>query len=190
MDIFANLAVGFGVALTVNNLLYCFIGVFLGTADRRAARHRAGRDHRDAAAAHLQPRCRDCAHHAGGHLLRRAVRRLDHGDPGQPAGRVVGGRHHARRLPDGAAGARRSGARHRGDRLVHRRLRRDARGRAVLAAACRGRAELRAGRLLLADGARPDRRRRAGAAARCARRSPWWCLGSCSGSSAPTSIPA
>ncbi|MGE0036124.1 MAG: tripartite tricarboxylate transporter permease [Xanthobacteraceae bacterium] len=31
MDIFANLAVGFGVAVTVNNLLYCFVGVFLGT---------------------------------------------------------------------------------------------------------------------------------------------------------------
>ena len=31
MDIFANLALGFGVAVTVNNLLYCFVGVFLGT---------------------------------------------------------------------------------------------------------------------------------------------------------------
>ena len=31
MDVFANLAIGFGVALTVQNLLYCFAGVFLGT---------------------------------------------------------------------------------------------------------------------------------------------------------------
>ncbi|MEW6452321.1 MAG: tripartite tricarboxylate transporter permease [Pseudomonadota bacterium] len=31
MDIFTNLALGFGVAVTLNNLFYCFIGVFLGT---------------------------------------------------------------------------------------------------------------------------------------------------------------
>ena len=31
MDIFSNLALGFGVALTLQNLLYCFIGVMLGT---------------------------------------------------------------------------------------------------------------------------------------------------------------
>jgi TctA family transporter len=31
MDILGNLAFGFGVAITVQNLVYCFIGVFLGT---------------------------------------------------------------------------------------------------------------------------------------------------------------
>ena len=31
MDLFANLAIGFGVALTIQNLLYCFVGVLLGT---------------------------------------------------------------------------------------------------------------------------------------------------------------
>ena len=31
MDILANLAFGFGVAISLNNLLYCFAGVFLGT---------------------------------------------------------------------------------------------------------------------------------------------------------------
>ena len=31
MDIFSNLALGFGVAVTLQNLAYCFIGVFLGT---------------------------------------------------------------------------------------------------------------------------------------------------------------
>jgi len=31
MDILSNLAIGFGQALTFSNLLYCFIGVFLGT---------------------------------------------------------------------------------------------------------------------------------------------------------------
>jgi len=31
MDIFSNLAIGFGVAVTFKSLAYCFIGVFLGT---------------------------------------------------------------------------------------------------------------------------------------------------------------
>src|SRR5450432_4654347 len=31
MDALANLALGFGVALTLQNVVYCFIGVFLGT---------------------------------------------------------------------------------------------------------------------------------------------------------------
>jgi putative tricarboxylic transport membrane protein len=31
MELFANLATGFGVALTIQNLLYCFAGVLLGT---------------------------------------------------------------------------------------------------------------------------------------------------------------
>ncbi len=31
MDILSNLAFGFGVAISLQNLLYCFIGVFLGT---------------------------------------------------------------------------------------------------------------------------------------------------------------
>jgi len=31
VEIFSNLATGFGVALTLQNILYCFTGVFLGT---------------------------------------------------------------------------------------------------------------------------------------------------------------
>src|SRR5262245_56376234 len=31
MEILSNLAFGFGVAITLQNLFYCFIGVFLGT---------------------------------------------------------------------------------------------------------------------------------------------------------------
>ena len=31
MDVLANLAIGFGVAVTLKSLVYCFIGVFLGT---------------------------------------------------------------------------------------------------------------------------------------------------------------
>ncbi|HVE54468.1 MAG TPA: tripartite tricarboxylate transporter permease, partial [Ramlibacter sp.] len=32
MDLLSNLALGFGVAVTPINLLYCFVGVVLGTA--------------------------------------------------------------------------------------------------------------------------------------------------------------
>ena len=32
MDLIANLAHGFGVALTFNNLLFCLIGCIIGTA--------------------------------------------------------------------------------------------------------------------------------------------------------------
>src|SRR5688500_19672792 len=31
MDILEHLATGFGVAVSLNNLFYCFVGVFLGT---------------------------------------------------------------------------------------------------------------------------------------------------------------
>ena len=31
MDLLQNLILGFSVALTLQNLLYCFLGVFLGT---------------------------------------------------------------------------------------------------------------------------------------------------------------
>ena len=44
------------------------------------------------------------ADHARRHLLRRAVWRLDHRDPDQPAGRILLGRDRDRRLPDGAQG--------------------------------------------------------------------------------------
>ena len=79
-------------------------------ADRRAARHRPDRHHRDAAAADLPSRADLRPDHARRHLLRRAVWRLDHRDPGEPAGRdLLGGDLH-RRPPDGAPGPRRRGA--------------------------------------------------------------------------------
>jgi hypothetical protein len=79
-----NLIFGFGVALSWQNLLYCMIGVSVGTligvlpgiGPLAASRccpitfNVAGRR----------------ADHAGRHLLRRAVRRLHHRHPGQPAG--------------------------------------------------------------------------------------------------------
>src|SRR5262249_9599881 len=60
------------------------IGWHLG---RRSARHRLGRHHCHAAADHLRPAAGRRADHARGHLLRRAVRRLDHPRAGQHPGR-------------------------------------------------------------------------------------------------------
>ena len=71
---------------------------------RRAARHRPDRDDRHAAADHLRPAAGLGADHAVRHLLRRAVRRLDHRDPDQPPGRIGIGGDRARRLQDGAPG--------------------------------------------------------------------------------------
>ena len=121
-QLFSNLALGFATAATLDNLIFCFIGVLLGTligvlpgigplatiAMLLPATFGLPPDHR--------------ADHARRHLLRRAVRRLDDGDPGQPARRDLVGGHRARRLPDGAPGPRRPGAGDRRDRLVLRRL--------------------------------------------------------------------
>ena len=78
-------------------------------------------------------------------------------------GEIVLRRDRHRRLPDGAAGAGRAGARHRGARLVLRRHGRDLRAGAVRAAARPRRAEVRAAGVFLADRAGADRLHRAGA---------------------------
>ena len=54
MELLANLGLGFETALSPWNLLYCFIGVLLGTAVGRAAGPGADRHHRHAPAAHLR----------------------------------------------------------------------------------------------------------------------------------------
>ena len=133
-------------------------------ADRRAARHRPGRDGGDAAAADLQPRSRDLDDHARRHLLRRAIWRLDHRDPGQHSGRSPrrsSPRSTATRWRAAAAPALRSASR--------RSARSSPAPFATLLVALFSppladhRAEVPAGRLLLADGVRPDRRGGAGA---------------------------
>ena len=161
MDLFANLALGFWVAVSAAEprlLLHRCAGRH---ADRRAARHRPADHDRDAAADHLQRAAGRRAHHAGRHLLRRAVRRLDDVHPGEPARRDVVRRHLPRRLPDGAAGPRRTGAGDRGHRLVLRRHRRHAADRRVRASAGRVRPQVRRARVLLADADGPGRRGRA-----------------------------
>ena len=87
MDIFANLATGFGARRDADQSRLLPVRLPGRHPDRRAARHRTDRHHRDAAADDVRPEPARRADHAGRHLLRRAVWRLDHGDPGQPAGR-------------------------------------------------------------------------------------------------------
>ena len=126
-------------------------------ADRRTARHRPARDNRHAPADHLQRAAGRRAHHARRHLLRRAIRRLHHRHPGKSSRRDRLGHHLPRRLPDGAAGTRRTGPRHRGDRLVLRRHGRHAANRPRRAAARGGGPTLRRARILLPDADGPCR---------------------------------
>ena len=129
---------------------------------RRAARHRTDRYDRDAVADHVRPAAGLGTHHAVGHLLRRPVRRIDHRHPDQPSRRIGIGGDGARRLSDGAPGQGRPGARNSRHRVVHRRNGGDAAGRSVRAPSGGGGASVRAGRVFLADGARPRRLDRAG----------------------------
>ena len=123
MDIVHNLMLGFSVALSAENLLYCLIGRLHRDADRRAAGPRADGDGQHPVAAHLPPAADLGAHHAGRHLLRLHVRRLHIRHPHQPAGRSLARGDVARRPSDGPAGPRRRRAGHGGDRLLHRRHR-------------------------------------------------------------------
>ena len=86
MELISNLALGFSTALTFANLAYAFAGVLIGTLI--GVLPGIGPI---ATLAMLLPityctRADLCSDHAGRHLLRRAVRRFDDGNPGQPAG--------------------------------------------------------------------------------------------------------
>jgi TctA family transporter len=86
MDLLNNLALGFGVAFTWINLAYAFGGAVLGTLI--GVLPGLGPV---ATIAMLLPSiyaldATPGADHAGRHLLRRAVRRVDHGHPDQRAG--------------------------------------------------------------------------------------------------------
>ena len=157
MDILANVAQGFSVALQPVNLLACFIGVFIGTLVGVLP----GIGPVSAMSLLLpvtlagSPESRD--HHDGRHLLRLDVWRLDDLDPRQHPGRGGLGRDLPRRPPDGAAGPGRAGARHRGARLVLRRHLRDRGADARRAGARERRHRFRPGRVFQPDGARPHR---------------------------------
>ena len=86
MEFFDNLAIGFGVALNPANPRFAFVGAMVGTLI--GVLPGIGPIATIAMLLpltfHLEPV--SGLIHAGRHLLRRAVWRLDHGDPGQPAG--------------------------------------------------------------------------------------------------------
>ena len=130
-DFLNNLATGFTAAATFKNLGFALLGCLLGTLI--GVLPGIGPIPTIAMLLPITFRLDPLvvARHAGGHLLRRAVRRLDHVDPGEHARRGVVDRHLHRRPSDGAAGARRGGARRRGARLV---LRRDCVGTMFIAA--------------------------------------------------------
>lgn len=81
-----------------------------GHAGRRSARHRTDLNDGRAPSAHVHAAGRRRPHHARGHLLRRAIRWLNHRDSRQPAGRELCGRDLHRWSSDGTSGPRRSRA--------------------------------------------------------------------------------
>jgi hypothetical protein len=57
-DIFGNLIMGFGVAVSLENLLYCFVGCLLGTLAARApAEGRRSADGRSRRGSRRRARC-------------------------------------------------------------------------------------------------------------------------------------
>ena len=86
LDLLHNLALGFGVAVSLKNLFYCLIGVSVGTLIGVLP----GVGPLGTIAILLPitfTAAGGRADHAGRHLLRRPIWRLDHGDPGQSPGR-------------------------------------------------------------------------------------------------------
>ena len=163
MELLSHLALGFSVAHDARQPDVRVHRLAARHADRRAAGHRARRDHRHAAADDLCAAAGIGAHHARRHLLRRAIRWFDDVDPAQHAGRNLVRRDLPRRPPDGAQGPSRRGARDRRAGLVLRRDHRHGLCRDRGDPAVRIRAQVRARRVFFADGAGPDRRRGAGA---------------------------
>ena len=121
MDTLLALLNGFSVALEPSKLLFCLIGVFLGTAVGVLP----GIGPALTVALLLPVTFKldpgGLADHVRRHLLRRHVWRLDHRDPAERAGRERLAGDRARRLQDGQGRARRAGAGDRGDRLLRRR---------------------------------------------------------------------
>ena len=163
METLNNLAFGLGVALSWQNILYCFIGCFLGTLV--GVLPGIGPV---ATVAMLLPFTFGLEPAPALIMLAGIYYGAQYGGsttailvniPGESSSVVttLDGYQMARQRP------RRAGARHRRDRLVHRRLHRDAGGRLFRPAAGRGRAQVRPGGIFFADGVRPDRGGRAGA---------------------------
>ena len=121
MDILSNLGLGFATAFTLGNLMYCLIGVFVGTAI--GVLPGLGPI---ATIAMLLPVTFGLPPVSALIMLSGIYYGAQYGGSTTAIlvnlpGRVIVGRHRARRLPDGAQGQRRQGARHRRAGVVLRR---------------------------------------------------------------------
>ena len=162
MDLLNNLALGFGVAFTLQNLAYAFGGAVLGTLIgvlpglgpvATIAMLLPSIYALDATPALIMLAGIYYGAQYGGSTTAILIN--------VPGEIELGGDRH-RRLPDGAQGPRRAGAGRGRPGLVLRRLRGHHRHRGLRAAADRTGLQVRPGRVLQPDGAGPDRRRGAG----------------------------
>ena len=153
METFGNLMQGFAIALTPLNLLWALAGVTVGTAigvlpglgPALTIALLLPITYKVDPTFDLHPVLR--------HLLRRHVRRIDHVDPDQYAGRKRFHRHSDRRQQDGPQRPRRRGSGDSGDRLVRGRHHRHHRHHVPGRAGGEPGAQVRSCRVLLADGA-------------------------------------
>ena len=155
MELLANLALGFETALSPWNLLYCFVGVLLGTAV--GVLPGLGPI---ATIAMLLPLTFSLPPVSALIMLAGIYYGAQYGGSTTAIlinlpGESFLGRNRDRRLPDGQAGPGRAGAGDRGPGLVLRRLGRDPHPGAVRAAARQRGAAVRPGRIFLAHGAGP-----------------------------------
>ena len=151
-----SLMLGFSVAFQPGVLLYAFLGCVVGTLVGMLPGIGPLAGISILLAGDLRPRRHQGDRHAGRHLLRLAIRRLDHLDPDADSRRGLVGDDLHRRLRHGAEGPRRRGAVHRRGRLVHRRHLRRHRADRDRAAARRVRAAVRPAGIHRAADRRPD----------------------------------
>ena len=116
-----SLLLGFSVAFRPDVLWYAFVGCLVGTlvGVLPGIGPLAGIEH--LAAGNIRARCHQGRDHAGGDLLRLAIRRLDHLDLDADTGRSLLSHDLYRWLRHGPEGSRRRSAQYRGGRLVDRR---------------------------------------------------------------------
>src|SRR6516225_1317919 len=161
-DLFNNLALGLAVALSLKNLMLCFLGCLVGTLI--GVLPGVGPI---ATITMLLPITFGID--PTGALIMLAgiyygpIWRLDHVDPCQHPRRSDLGCDLPRWPPDGQAGSRGRRPRHRRHRFFHRRVRRNARDRGARLPADAHGAAVWSGRLFRTDGAGPDVCRGAGA---------------------------
>jgi len=135
MEILDNLFLGLQTALSLTNLAYCLLGVFLGTAIGVLPGLGPASHDRNAAANDIRSSRGISFDHACWHLLWRPVWRLHDRYPREPARRNILRHHRFGRLSDGPARASWPGTRGSGNRVILRRHGGDRPHRSIRAAA-------------------------------------------------------